>query len=88
MKKSKQQQPAKVSQEDLADQWNDAHPPETRVVVSFDTGGETVKTQTASAAWLLGGVAMISLYGITGAYRLDRVQVLADGQPQTNQGTK
>lgn len=56
-------------------QWNIRHPRGTRVRVRLDDGS-CLNSETRSDAWQLDdGTAVILVVGITGAYRLERVEV-------------
>ncbi|MCA1907904.1 MAG: hypothetical protein LDL39_06045 [Magnetospirillum sp.] len=56
--------------------WNRKHPVGTTVVVTKDLG-EQVEAVTTSLAYVMGGhSAVIHVSGISGCYRLDRVQAL------------
>ena len=55
------------------DGWNERHPAGTKVMVRLDSG-ESIKSETTSAAWVMGGhSAMVKVHGITGGFMLDRV---------------
>lgn len=55
------------------DGWNEKHPVGTKVMVRLDSG-ESIKSETTSAAWVIGGhSALVKLQGITGGYALERV---------------
>lgn len=65
-----------AAQEKLVELWNQNYPPGTEVDVRRDNG-ETLRTKTRSAAWLLGGpIAVVEVEGIAGGYLLDRVTAI------------
>lgn len=60
------------TQRALAQNW--PWPIGTEVTVKRDNGDETI-TRTRSMPWMVGGIAVIALEGISGGYRLDRLRV-------------
>lgn len=63
----------KKQAEDLVAKWNKV-PQGTRVVVRRDDRSET-HTKIRSKAWLVGGVPVILVDGISGAYALERISL-------------
>lgn len=55
------------------EQWNETYPVGHPVTVRLDNGKMT-ETTTRSEAGMAGDIAVIMLVGISGCYRLDRVQ--------------
>lgn len=55
------------------DAWNAQHKPGLECVVQLDDG-ERIQTFTKSAAWEVGGRAVILVQSVTGAYLLTRVK--------------
>ncbi len=62
------------AEQKLVDAWNALHPVGTPVTVRRDNGF-ILYTETRSVAWLLSnGDAVVQVQGISGCYKLDRVQ--------------
>lgn len=57
------------------EKWNAQHFVGTAVRVTKDNGMQ-IETRTRSAAYLLGGTAVIMLAGISGYYALSRVKAI------------
>jgi hypothetical protein len=65
------------SEQRLADEWNARHGIGRAVTVKRDNGF-TMYTTTRSMAWVLeSGDAVVQVEGISGCYKLDRVQPCA-----------
>ncbi len=63
-----------MSNESVVQEWNELHPPGTKVLLTNDLGG-VEETRTRSIAWLLGsGHPVVSVEGRTGGYSLERIK--------------
>lgn len=72
--RTKEQIRAALAQDDV-DAWNAKHPIGTAVILTKDNGAQ-VTTKTRNEASVLGSVPVIWLEGVSGCYRLDRVEAV------------